>query len=111
MTTTTILSATVVASLGFAVLVAAARDVAQSALTVAEGCEPAIRIQQMVWHRQQSQAYEVDSLTGLVRLFATIADELAAEEAADDAHAAARGKPAVQNEADRAACRARTRPG
>jgi hypothetical protein len=36
-------------------------------------------VQHFAWHRQQTGRVELDSLTGFVRLFATIADELAAQ--------------------------------
>jgi hypothetical protein len=53
------------------------------------GSMPVDDARHVAWHRQQSGPVELDSLTGFLRLFATIADELAARgasshEAADE---------------------------
>jgi hypothetical protein len=49
---------------------------------------PAVEAQHLVWHQQQTGLVELDSLTGFLRLFLTMADELAAQGASsrdDDA--------------------------
>ena len=71
-------------------------------------CEPESKLQHVVWHHQQSAAVEIDSLTGLVRLFRTIADELAGK--AEDGVASAPER-SVGIDAARSACRGGTRPG
>jgi hypothetical protein len=40
---------------------------------------PAAEVQHLAWHQQQTGLVELDSLTGFLRLFLTMADELAAQ--------------------------------
>jgi hypothetical protein len=65
--------------IGFAFFTIGARDLKRSLQTERASCDEIAVAQQLEWHRQQTEAVEHHSLPGLLRLFTTIADELAAE--------------------------------
>ncbi|MGZ5095334.1 MAG: hypothetical protein ACXWCY_20400 [Burkholderiales bacterium] len=65
--------------IGFAFFTVGAHDMKRSIRTKKASCDEIAVAQEVKWHRQQTEAVELHSLTGLPRLFTTIADELAAE--------------------------------
>jgi hypothetical protein len=50
-------------------------------------CVPTAEIDYLTWHRQQSGAVELDSVTASLRLFTTIADQFAADGIDGKSHA------------------------
>ena len=95
-------------ALGLAALAVAAHSVERPLRGVEARCEPVSELQHVIWHHQQSAAVEIDSLNGLVRLFRTIADELAGK--AEDGVASAPERPAGIDAAP-STCRGGTQPG
>jgi hypothetical protein len=77
-----------VLAIGFGVWGMAAHDIDRFAPGATPECAQASRAQQVAWHRQQADVVELDSSTSLLRLFATIADELAAQPRNHDREAA-----------------------
>jgi hypothetical protein len=65
--------------LGLAFVTVGAHDLKRPMPTERASCEEITVARQLEWHRQQTEAVELHSLTGLLRLFTTVADELAAE--------------------------------
>jgi hypothetical protein len=65
--------------LGFAFFALGVHDMKRSIQIERASCDEITVAQEVKWHRQQTEAVELHSLTGLLRLFTTIADELAAE--------------------------------
>jgi cobalamin biosynthesis protein CbiD len=88
-------------AIGIAGLSVAAQNVEQLMQRNTMGCGHSRQMEQHVRHRQQNEAGELDSSTGLRHLFTTIADKLAAD-AGDYGDAAAGGSAA--------ACEARGNP-
>jgi uncharacterized protein with von Willebrand factor type A (vWA) domain len=82
-------------AIGISVLSVAAHEVERPAHRRAADCEQASRVQLLAWHHQQTQLVALDSLTGLLQLFATYSDELAAEAADRNAAALARAAGAL----------------
>ncbi|HEV7801964.1 MAG TPA: hypothetical protein VGP15_12880 [Burkholderiales bacterium] len=65
--------------IGFAFFSIGARDLKRSLRTERASCDEITMAQQVEWHRQQTDAVELHSLPGLLRLFTTMSDQLAAE--------------------------------
>ena len=65
--------------LGFAFFTVGTHELKRSKQTERASCDEITVAHQLEWHRQQTEAVELHSLTGLLRLFTTVADELAAE--------------------------------
>ena len=92
----TVLAALVLA-IGVAVLAMAARGVEHSAQSETARCERASRLQYVAWHREQTEAAEVASLTGFLHLFGSMADELAAQAGDDERVAGYSASPSCRS--------------
>jgi hypothetical protein len=72
-------------AIAFGAIVVAARGMDPSWQSVKAACEQAAPARQVICHRNQAEAYELDSVTGFLRLFSTIADQLGTEASEEQA--------------------------